>query len=99
MLGDEQPNDELNVAPKAGLHFGYPYCHEGTIPDPEFGKGKSVRRLTRRRRPELGPHVAALGLKFYTRLDVPGRVPEAALHREPRLVEPLAPGLPTPATA
>ena len=39
-LGDDQPNDELNVAAKAGLHFGFPYCHEGTIVDPEFGKGK-----------------------------------------------------------
>ena len=47
MLGDEQPNDELNIAPKPGLHFGYPYCHEGDIVDPEFGKGKVVRRLRR----------------------------------------------------
>ena len=27
MLGDEMPYDELNHAPKAGVHFGYPYCH------------------------------------------------------------------------
>ena len=36
-LGDDVPADELNRAPKAGMHFGYPYCHEGTIADPEFG--------------------------------------------------------------
>ena len=26
MLGDEQPNDELNHAAKTGLHFGYPHA-------------------------------------------------------------------------
>ncbi len=36
-LGDENPNDELNSAPKAGMNFGYPYCHQGNTPDPEFG--------------------------------------------------------------
>jgi glucose/arabinose dehydrogenase len=65
MLGDEQPNDELNRAPQAGLHFGYPYCHEGSILDPEFGKGKSCADYTPPAK-KLGPHVAALGLKFYT---------------------------------
>jgi glucose/arabinose dehydrogenase len=64
-LGDEQPNDELNVAAKPGLHFGYPYCHEGTIVDPEFGKGKQCADY----QPpalKLGAHVAPLGLTFYT---------------------------------
>ena len=63
-LGDEQPNDELNVAAKPGLHFGYPYCHEGVIPDPEFGKDKSCADYTPPAQ-KMGPHVAALGLKFY----------------------------------
>ena len=40
LLGDETPNDELNNAPKAGLHFGYPYCHQGDTIDPEFGDGQ-----------------------------------------------------------
>jgi len=26
-LGDDVPNCELNYAPKAGMHFGYPFCH------------------------------------------------------------------------
>jgi glucose/arabinose dehydrogenase len=65
MLGDEQPNDELNHAPKPGLHFGYPYCHEGSILDPDFGKGKSCADYTAPAQ-KLGPHVAALGLHFYT---------------------------------
>jgi glucose/arabinose dehydrogenase len=64
-LGDEQPHDELNVAPKAGLHFGYPYCHEGSILDPEFGAGKSCATYAAPAQ-KLGPHVAALGMAFYT---------------------------------
>jgi glucose/arabinose dehydrogenase len=65
MLGDDLPGDELNHAPDAGLHFGYPYCHQGDTADPEFGKGKSCTDFTK---PEwvLGAHVAALGLSFYT---------------------------------
>ena len=63
-LGDEMPNDELNNAPKAGLHFGYPYCHEGTIADPEFGTGHPCSQYTPPAQ-RLGPHVAALALKFY----------------------------------
>ncbi len=64
-LGDDIPNDELNKAPKAGMNFGYPYCHQGNIPDPKFGKGKNCIDYT----PPvklMGPHVAALGLRFYT---------------------------------
>jgi glucose/arabinose dehydrogenase len=29
MLGDDLPADELNHAPRAGMHFGYPWCHQG----------------------------------------------------------------------
>ena len=65
MLGDEGPNDELNVATRAGLNFGYPYCHEGAVLDPEFGKGKSCRDYEPPAQ-KLGPHVAPLGLLFYT---------------------------------
>ncbi|MEO6135869.1 MAG: PQQ-dependent sugar dehydrogenase [Ginsengibacter sp.] len=62
-LGDDIPNDELNMASKAGMNFGYPYCHQGTILDEEFGKGKSCADYTA---PEqlMGPHVAALGMRF-----------------------------------
>ncbi len=64
-LGDDVPPDELNRAPAPGLHFGYPYCHGGTIADPEFGKGHPCSNYTAPAQ-TLGPHVAALGLKFYT---------------------------------
>ena len=64
-MGDNVPNDELNVAPKAGMHFGFPYCHQGDVLDPKFGKGKSCSDYTAPAL-KLGPHVAALGMRFYT---------------------------------
>lgn len=63
-LGDDVPPDELNRAPRAGLHFGYPYCHAGTIEDPELGKKKRCADTVKPER-LLGPHVAALGMRFY----------------------------------
>lgn len=64
MMGDDIPNCELNVAPRAGMHFGYPYCHEGSVKDPEFG-GKRPCSEFEAPVAKLGPHVAPLGLKFY----------------------------------
>jgi glucose/arabinose dehydrogenase len=63
-LGDDVPPDELNHAPEAGLHFGYPYCHGREIADPEFGGRRPCAESTPPAR-ELGPHVAALGVEFY----------------------------------
>jgi glucose/arabinose dehydrogenase len=64
-LGDNRPPDEVNRAPRAGLHFGYPYWHGKDIPDPEFGsrmkKGEFVPPEV-----ELPAHVASLGMRFYT---------------------------------
>lgn len=63
-LGDDVPPDELNHAPRIGLHFGYPYCHGGTIADPQFGAGHPCSNYTPPVQ-ALGPHVASLGLRFY----------------------------------
>ena len=63
-LGDDIPNDELNRAPKKGMHFGFPYCHQGDILDPEFGKGKKCADYTPPAQ-KMGPHVAAIGMRFY----------------------------------
>jgi glucose/arabinose dehydrogenase len=63
-LGDDIPPDELNRAPDAAMHFGFPYCHGAAIPDPEFGAGRSCAEFTPPEQ-ELGPHVAALGMRFY----------------------------------
>lgn len=67
MLGDDIPSDELNhVAgkPAAAPHFGFPYCHQGDLPDPEFGKAKPCSQFTAPTA-RLGAHVAALGMRFY----------------------------------
>ena len=70
MLGDDAPPDELNHAPKAGMNFGFPYCHAGTIADPEFGSKHACSEFTPPVQP-LGPHVAALGMRFYTGTQFP----------------------------
>lgn len=64
-LGDDTPGDELNRVAKAGLHFGYPYCHEGTIADPEFGAKRSCKEFEPPAQ-RLQPHAAAIGMRFYT---------------------------------
>jgi glucose/arabinose dehydrogenase len=55
----------LNNAPHGGMHFGYPYCHEGDILDAEYGKGKNCSDYTPPAK-KLGAHVASLGMRFYT---------------------------------
>ena len=65
MLGDDLPPDELNHAPQPGMHFGFPYCHGKNISDPEFGKKHSCAEFNPAAQ-ELGAHVAALGMRFYT---------------------------------
>lgn len=64
MLGDDLPPDELNRANRPGLHFGFPFCHGGDIPDPELGDGRDCANFVAPAL-KLGPHVAALGLEFY----------------------------------
>ncbi|GJM31082.1 MAG: sorbosone dehydrogenase [Saprospiraceae bacterium] len=65
MMGDDVPACELNRAPEDGMHFGYPYCHQGDLPDPKFGEGQNCSEFTPPAR-KLGPHVAPLGIEFYT---------------------------------
>jgi glucose/arabinose dehydrogenase len=64
-LSEDLPNDELNHVTGPNQHFGYPYCHQGNIADPEFGWGKNCNDYVK---PAalLGPHAGSLGLKFYT---------------------------------
>jgi glucose/arabinose dehydrogenase len=64
-LGEDVPNDRFDVAQRKGLHFGFPYCHQGDILDPEYGKGRSCGEFAA---PLLktGPHVAGNGVMFYT---------------------------------
>lgn len=65
-LSEELPNDTLNHVKQPGKeNYGFPFCHQGDIPDPEFGWGKSCDDYTK---PVAftGPHAGTLGLKFYT---------------------------------
>lgn len=70
LLGDDVPDDELNVVTVPKQHFGFPYCHGGVVLDPEFGKGKSCRDYTAPAA-RLGAHVASLGIAFYTGTQFP----------------------------
>lgn len=70
MLGDDLPSCELNHAPRPGLNFGFPYCHAGEILDPEYGAGKHCADYVAPAQ-KLGPHVAPLGLAFYTGTEFP----------------------------
>lgn len=65
MMGDNIPPCELNRVTEAGQHFGYPYWHGGDIKDPEFGD-KYPQEDFEKPVQNLGPHVAPLGVKFYT---------------------------------
>jgi glucose/arabinose dehydrogenase len=65
-LGDNLPPDELNVAPQAGLNFGYPYRFGKNIPDPQYGNRADASTIFTPSALDLGPHVASLGMKFYT---------------------------------
>lgn len=72
MLGDDLPPDELNYASVPGQHFGYPYCHAGDIVDPKLGQDTDCSDY-RSPAQKLGPHVAPLGMKFYTGEMFPSR--------------------------
>jgi glucose/arabinose dehydrogenase len=70
MLGDDTPPDELNRAPQKGMNFGFPYCHAKNISDPQYGSKRACSQSTPPEQ-ELGPHVAALGMRFYTGMMFP----------------------------
>jgi glucose/arabinose dehydrogenase len=81
MLGDDVPNDELNVAYKAGMHFGFPFCHQGDVTDPEFGAQRACS-TTEPPVQKLGAHVAAIGFTFYTGNMFPAKYKNAAIIAE-----------------
>jgi glucose/arabinose dehydrogenase len=64
-ISDNLPSDKLNHITKMSENFGYPYCHQGDLPDPVYALGHKCSEFT----PpvvKLGAHVAPLGMKFYT---------------------------------
>jgi glucose/arabinose dehydrogenase len=70
LLGHDAPPDELNRAPRAGLHFGYPFCHGGDLRDPQFGAWRPCAEFEPPAA-KLGAHVAALGMRFYAGTQFP----------------------------
>jgi glucose/arabinose dehydrogenase len=62
---EDGPQDELNRVSKMGQFFGFPYCHANGIPDVDFKKKDPCKGVTL---PValMGPHAAALGMRFYT---------------------------------
>ena len=69
-LGDDAPPCELNRVAQAGQHFGYPYCHGGTIRDPDYGARRACSEFVAPAQ-NLGPHVAPLGMRFYSGTQFP----------------------------
>ncbi|MBT8188642.1 MAG: sorbosone dehydrogenase family protein [Croceitalea sp.] len=65
MMGDDVPPCELNRVTEAGQHFGYPFCHGGTVKDPEFGDQRPCSDFVPPVQ-SLGAHVAPLAIKFNT---------------------------------
>ncbi|MFZ9809815.1 MAG: PQQ-dependent sugar dehydrogenase [bacterium] len=77
-MGDDLPNDTLNRLGKSGANFGFPYCHEGKIPDPTIAKDGACAGVEK---PValVGPHAAAMGVTFYTGKQFPKEYQGAAL--------------------
>jgi glucose/arabinose dehydrogenase len=63
------------------MHFGFPFCHEGSVPDPEFGSQRACS-TTEPPVQKLGAHVAAIGFTFYTGKMFPARYKNAAIIAE-----------------
>jgi len=70
MLGDDVPSDELDHVTHVGENFGFPYCHQGDVADPEFGARHACSEFTAPAA-RLGAHVAAIGMRFYSGTQFP----------------------------
>ena len=77
-MGDDKPNDTLHRMQKTGLNYGFPYCHEGTMPDDVVKKANPCSGVEQ---PVtlMGPHAAVMGMKFYTGNMFPAEYKNAAL--------------------
>ena len=61
-LGDNIPPETIDLVGD-GNDYGWPYCHNGTIVDPDFGKLGNCAQVTRPA-VEMQAHSAPLGLTF-----------------------------------
>lgn len=65
MMGDDVPHDELNAAPKKGMHFGFPFFAGGDARQAGW-KNKTAPKDVTLPVTEFQAHTANLGFKFYT---------------------------------
>lgn len=68
-MGDDVPPETINIT-RGGDDFGWPRCHAGTIPDPQFAGDRGCDGVTQ---PALTmqAHSAPLGLRLYTGTQFP----------------------------
>jgi len=71
-MGDDKPLCELNEVTEKGQHFGYPHCHSGLWLDDKFGENHNCENFVKPLQ-NLGPHVAPLGMTFYTGQQFPAK--------------------------
>ena len=62
-MGDDVPPDELNRAPRPGLHFGFPYYAGGKAVSPDY-RDRPAPENAQFPVVAFGAHVAALGVHF-----------------------------------
>jgi glucose/arabinose dehydrogenase len=70
LWGNERPPEELNHAPRAGLHFGYPYRYGKNLVDDAFATSMTDADFQPAAL-EIPPHRAAIGMRFYTGASFP----------------------------
>ena len=64
-VDDDNPHDTLHRVTRKDMNFGYPFCHQGEMADPDFGANHSCKEFDKPFM-KLGAHIAPLGLRFYT---------------------------------
>jgi glucose/arabinose dehydrogenase len=64
-MGDDIPPGELNRAPKAGMHFGFPWYGGGKVRTNEY-KGSNPPANVTFPEVEMAAHAADLGMTFYS---------------------------------
>lgn len=64
-MGDDTPEDELNRMPRAGLNYGFPFCHANGVADRDIRRDRACDGVTLPVA-TMGPHAAAMGVHFYT---------------------------------
>ena len=71
MMGDDVPPDTLNHAPRAGLRFRLSVLSRRHDSRSGVRRASARAASSRRRRRSSAPHVASLGMRFYTGTQFP----------------------------